>query len=299
MGDYDIIKGGIDLHVHAVPDLYKRPFTELEIARAAQEAGYRAILFKSHYTLNADRAILLNEVLAGPMKVYGGITLNHAVGGINPVAAFSAIRFGGKEVKMPTIHAAHHIDISGPTYSYFEDKTPPIFANLKGITVLDENGKLKKEVYEVLEVVKVEDVFLATGHLSYPELKVLIPEARRMGLKRIQVTHAESLFAELTVDQQLEFADQGAIIEHQLNRCLPIYFRGREGKMEPDEIAFNIRKVGAERCTLGTDLGQMFNPHPVDGFRMIVRVMMRCGLTDKEIDWLIRKNPARLLGLEG
>ena len=299
MGDYDIIKGGIDLHVHAVPDLYKRPFTELEIARAAQEAGYRAILFKSHYTLNADRAILLNEVLAGPMKVYGGITLNHAVGGINPVAAFSAIRFGAKEVKMPTIHAAHHIDISGPTYSYFEDKTPPIFANLKGITVLDENGKLKKEVYEVLEVVKVEDVFLGTGHLSYPELKVLIPEARRMGIKRIQVTHAESLFAELTVDQQLEFADQGAIIEHQLNRCLPIYFRGREGKMEPDEIAFNIRKVGAERCTLGTDLGQMFNPHPVDGFRMIVRVMMRCGLTDKEIDWLIRKNPARLLGLEG
>jgi hypothetical protein len=72
--------------------------------------------------------------------------------------------------------------------------------------------KLKKEVYEVLEVVKNEKVFLGTGHLSYPELKVLIPEARRMGLERIQITHAESLFAELTVDQQLEFANQGAII---------------------------------------------------------------------------------------
>lgn len=298
MSDYDIIQGAIDLHVHAVPDLYKRPYTELEIARAAQEAGYRAILFKSHYTLNADRAFLINEILGGPLKVYGGIILNHAVGGINPVAAFSAIRFGGKEVKMPTIHAAHHIEISGPTYSYFEDKTPPIFAALKGITVLDEKGKLKKEVHEVLEVVKNENVFLGTGHLSYPELKVLVPEARRMGVERIQITHAESLFSELTVEQQLEFANHGAIIEHQLSRCMPIYFRGREGKMEPDEIASNIKKVGAERCTLGSDLGQMFNPHPVDGFRMNVRVMMRCGITEKEIDWLIRKNPARLLGFE-
>lgn len=298
MGDYNVVQGAIDLHIHAAPDLYKRPFTELEVARAAQEAGYRAILFKSHYTLNADRAFLINEFLGGPMKVFGGIILNHAVGGINPVAAFSAIRFGAKEVKMPTIHSAHHIEISGPTYSYFEDKTPPILAGLKGITVLDEKGKLKKEVYEVLEVIKNEDVFLGTGHLSYGELKVLVPEARSMGIERIQITHAESLFAELTVDQQLEFANEGAIIEHQLSRCMPIYFRGREGKMEPEEIAFNIKKVGAERCTLGSDLGQMFNPHPVDGFRMIVRVMMRCGITEKEIDWLIRKNPARLLGLE-
>jgi hypothetical protein len=298
MGDYGVVEGAIDLHVHAVPDLYKRPFTELEIARAAEAAGYRAILFKSHYTLNADRAILLNEFLGGKMKVFGGIILNHAVGGINPVAAFSAIRFGGKEVKMPTIHAAHHIEISGPTYSYFEEKTPPILAALKGITVLDEKGKLKKEVYEVLEVIKDEDVFLGTGHLSYSELKVLVPEARRMGVERIQITHAESLFSELKVDQQLEFANLGAIIEHQLSRCMPVYFRGREGKMEPEEIASNIKKVGAERCTLGSDLGQLFNPHPVDGFRMNVRVMMKCGITDKEMDWLIRKNPARLLGLE-
>lgn len=298
MGDYSVVEGAIDLHVHAVPDLYKRAFTELEIARAAEAAGYRAILFKSHYTLNADRAILLNEFLGGKMKVFGGIILNHAVGGINPVAAFSAIRFGGKEVKMPTIHAAHHIEISGPTYSYFEEKTPPILAALKGITVLDEKGKLKKEVYEVLEVIKNEDVFLGTGHLSYSELKVLVPEARRMGVERIQITHAESLFSELKVDQQLEFANLGAIIEHQLSRCMPVYFRGREGKMEPEEIASNIKKVGAERCTLGSDLGQLFNPHPVDGFRMIVRVMMKCGITDKEMDWLIRKNPARLLGLE-
>jgi hypothetical protein len=46
-----------------------------------------------------------NEVLGGKTKIFGGIILNHAVGGINPVAAFAAIRFGAKEIKMPTVHA--------------------------------------------------------------------------------------------------------------------------------------------------------------------------------------------------
>jgi hypothetical protein len=298
MGDYGILEGAIDLHVHATIDLYKRPFTELEVARKAEEAGYRAILFKSHFTLNADRAFILNEVLNSKMKVYGGIILNHAVGGINPVAAFAAIRFGAKEIKMPTIHAQNHIHASGPTYAYFDEKMPPIFTNLKGIYILDEKGKLKKEAYELLEVIKPEDIFLSTGHLSYPEVKTLVAEARRMGVERIQITHADSLYSYTTVEQQLELANMGAIIEHHLARCMPIAFKGKEGRMEPEEIAYNIKKVGAERCTMGSDFGQFFNPHPVDGFRMFVRTMMKAGITEKEMDWLIRKNPARLLGLE-
>lgn len=297
MGDYGILEGAIDLHVHATPDFYKRPFTELEVARKAEEVGYRAILFKSHFTMNADRAFMLNEALGGKTKIFGGIILNHAVGGINPVAAYVACHFGAKEIKMPTIHAQNHVEASGPTYAYFDDKMPPVLSSLKGIYILDEKGKLKKEVYEVLEVIKNEDVFLSTGHLSYPEVKVLVSEARRMGLERIQKTHADSLYAYTTVDQQLELANMGVIIEHNL-RCMPIAFKGKEGRMEPEEIVFNIKKVGAERCTLGSDFGQFFNPHPVDGFRMFVRVMLKAGINEKEIDWLIRKNPARLLGLE-
>jgi len=297
MADYGILEGAIDLHVHAAPDLYKRPYSELEVSRAAEAAGYRAILFKSHFAINADRASVINEVLGGRVKVFGGITLNHPVGGFNPIAVLAAIGLGAKEIKMPTIHAAHHMEVSGPTYSYFDEKLPPRFIDLEGISVLDEKGKLKKEVYEVLEVIHHEDVFLGTGHLSYSELKVLIPEARRLGVERIQVTHAESLYSYLTVEQQQEFAALGAIIEHQLSRCMPVYLRGKEGKLEPEEIFNNIRKVGAERCTLATDFGQLFNPHPVDGFRMVVRIMIKCGMTDAELDWLIRKNPARLLGL--
>ncbi|MBW1842263.1 MAG: hypothetical protein JRI75_10800 [Deltaproteobacteria bacterium] len=292
MSDYGILEGAIDLHVHAMLDFYKRPFTEMEIAETAEKVGYRAILFKSHFSPNADRAFIINDILDGKMKVFGGIILNHAVGGINPVAAYAAISMGAKEVKMPTLHAANHVDVSGPTYSYFDDKMPQILSSLQGIRILDENGKLKKPVYELLEVIKNEDVFLSTGHLSYPEIKVLVSEARQMGVERIQITHADSLYSYLTVDQQLEFAEQGAIIEHHIARCMPVVFKGKEGRMEPE-----IKKVGAERCTLGSDFGQFFNPHPVDGFRMFVRTMLKCGITEKEMDWLIRKNPARLLGL--
>jgi predicted metal-dependent phosphotriesterase family hydrolase len=31
---------------------------------------------------------------------------------------------------------------------------PPVLSSLKGIYILDEKGKVKKEVYEVLEVIK-------------------------------------------------------------------------------------------------------------------------------------------------
>ncbi len=59
---------------------------------------------------------------------------------------------------------------------------------------------------------------MGTGHLSYPDGKMLVSEARRIRVERIQITHAESLYSYFTVDQQLEFANQGVIIEHQLTR---------------------------------------------------------------------------------
>ena len=55
--------------------------------------------------------------------------------------------------------------------------------------------------------------------------------------------------------------------------------------------------MGAHRCTLGTDFGQLFNPDPIDGMRVFVQTMMKCGITLEEIDLLIRKNPAWLVGL--
>ena len=71
-----------------------------------------------------------------------------------------------------------------------------------------------------------------------------------------------------------------------------------EFRRDPKLMAEAIRVVGAERCILSTDLGQVYNPAPAEGMRMMIGYMLKCGLTEKEIELMVKTNPARLLGLD-
>jgi predicted metal-dependent phosphotriesterase family hydrolase len=48
---------------------------------------------------------------------------------------------------------------------------------------------------------------------------------------------------------------------------------------------------------MATDLGQPYNPNPVDGMRQFIRLMMKLGLSEREIGAMTRDNPSRLLGI--
>jgi hypothetical protein len=231
------------------------------------------------------------------MQIFGNITLDQTVGGINPQAVYAAAKLGVTEVKMPTVHAAHHIGIMGATYQFFDEKFPPILSDQKGIRILDEKGKVIAPIYDIFQIIKDHNLVLGTGHLERDEIMILVKEARKAGVEKILVTHVESVLSPFTVEEQMELADMGAFIEHNFTICMPIYLQGTRGKRQPEEIAGNIKKVGAHRCTMGTDFGQLFNPDPIDGMRVFVQTMMKCGITLEEIDFLIRKNPAWLVGL--
>jgi hypothetical protein len=108
---YKLLKGTPDLHIHALPDLLERPLFELDIARQARDVGYRTILFKNHFT-NADRIQVIRRMIDG-IELFGNLTLNRSMGGINPQAVFAALGMGAKEVKMPTTYAARHLEVHG------------------------------------------------------------------------------------------------------------------------------------------------------------------------------------------
>ena len=55
--------------------------------------------------------------------------------------------------------------------------------------------------------------------------------------------------------------------------------------------------VVPERSFITTDLGQVNMPNPLDGMRQCIQAMQHAGISQHLIDILVRKNPARLVGL--
>ena len=104
------MKGVIDMHVHTNPDLRLRAYDDLELTDAAVKVGARAIVIKTHQGTTMDRAYLCNrynKIVHGDkdFTMFGSITLNHPVGGLNPVAVEVALKLGAKVVWLPTQHA--------------------------------------------------------------------------------------------------------------------------------------------------------------------------------------------------
>ena len=95
----------IDMHIHGSPDVRPRVLSDIEIARQAAAHGMAAILLKSHVTITADRAALVEEAVPG-IRVFGGLALNHPVGGINPYAVEAALQLGAAQIWMPTISSS-------------------------------------------------------------------------------------------------------------------------------------------------------------------------------------------------
>jgi hypothetical protein len=269
------LTGCIDLHIHAAPDVRPRLLDDIEVARQAAECGMRAILLKSHVTSTVDRAYLTGRVVPG-IQVFGGLALNHAVGGINPYAAEVALQMGAAQIWMPTISAS-------------TQRHDPV---LPGLEIMS-NGAISRSVREVLELVAAHDVILGTGHLSVEEISALVPVARAAGVRKILITHPEHPPVEMPVDHQRELRQRYDVMFERCFISTPL----AGGDVPYDRLADIIRQVGVESTVISTDLGQAGNPAPVDGFAAYVEQLSREGLREKEIRRMASENPAALLGI--
>jgi hypothetical protein len=282
------LEGAIDFHIHTGPDVFPRLLSDIEAAQQAKAAKMKAILLKNHVTCTADRAKIASEVTGFP--VFGGIALNLPVGGVNPQAAEMALRMGATEVWMPTIHAEHYLK---------EVDNVPMFARLiksgiKGINLLNEDDTLKKEVREVLALIAEYDAVLATGHISIKEAMLLVPEARKMGVKKIVITHPTSPMEKYSIDDMKEIISRGAtMLEHVVNDIT----HQMRNPISPSVIADAIKAVGAESTIMSTDSGQTINPPPTISMENFIREMLDLGISEKEIITMTRDNPAEMIGI--
>lgn len=269
------LTGVIDLHVHAGPDVRPRKLDAVALARAAKAAGMRALLLKSHHTITADLAQLV-ESLVGGIRVFGGVTLNEPVGGLNPAAVRAAIALGAKEIFMPTHSAANQRRHDGKT---------------GGITILDERGRVRDEVKPVLDLVAQADVILGTCHLSPEEILALVREARRAGIRKLLVNHPELNSVAIPLAMQKDMAAEGAFFER-------MHLHGNSATDLPGLTAIT-RAVGIEQTVLVTDLGAaVYDLDPVQGMREFLQQMAAQGFSPADLDLMARRTPARLLGLD-
>ncbi len=84
----------------------------------------------------------------------------------------------------------------------------------------------------------------------------------------------------------------GAFVEHILIR-----YDDRSHEAQPiDRLVGWIRRVGAERTVISSDLGQRTSPLPGDSFRRVVGQLLERGVSEAELRLMLRTNPARLVG---
>ncbi len=295
-----LMAGAIDLHVHASAEHPPRRQNMLEVARDGLAAGMRGIAFKSKETCTADGAALVNSLVQG-ITVYGGLTLDYSVGGLNPWAVYSALQTGAKIVWMPSFDSAWTLrQISGEAkggakiYRRILDPERKIGS---GISILKgglEGSELLPETREIISMIAQKGAILDTSHLSPRESLILVKEAKKAGLDRIVITHVNSDLIGATIDDQKELARNGALLMHCFAQVLPSPWK------DPQPILATINminQVGPEFCVIATDLGRFNYCPPVEGLRMFIADLLLSGMKEKEIEKMVKINPARLLGL--
>jgi hypothetical protein len=286
-----IIAGSIDSHCHSGPSLIPRSLDHVQAARDAIAADMRAIVVKDQHSMTCNAIYFIqNYVLKdAPLDIFGGMVLNNATGGINPHTVDGAIKSGAKIIWMPTASAENHIETHKKIHTDFP-KTEKKLIDEIPLKIVDKNGSLLPQITQICSLIAEADIILGTGHLYLEEIKLLVDEARRQGVKKILMQHPEFLI-NATIDEMIDFANKGVFIEHSM-----VFYV--KGTIEKEYLFEMIRKVGAERTVLGSDLGQMGNPSPIEGIRRCIEIMLEMGISDEEIDLMIRQNPAKLLNLE-
>jgi hypothetical protein len=282
--------GVIDFHVHSHPDVFGRNMDDIDIANLAKGRGMRGIVLKNHISETASRAALVMKVVPG-IEVFGGIVLNRAVGGINPDAVEWMHRFygsRGKVVWLPTFESDKHVKTFGSK-------------DAKGLVVAP-GGVVTPEMEAVLKIIARENLVLATGHVHPEEILAVVKRGREMGVKNIIVTHGLTNVPGLSMAQAKQAVEMGAVIEvcflqFQAGPNAPLAFLTHWTQINAKHVAQAVKEFGAGGLVVSSDLGQSANITHPDGIEVAIGAMKREGISDADIDMMVRKNPARLLGL--
>lgn len=286
-----LLKGSVDLHCHSGPAVMSRILDHHDQMLESDDAGFKAVVFKDHYYLGSPTAMILEKLFPDTkVRLFSGIVLNNAMGGINPHAVDHAVRFGAKIIWMPTLSAANHIEKMAteakgfPKVAGAPDPIP--------LSVLDANGALTDDTKKVLDIIAAGDIILAGGHLGVHEQLPMFEEAGKRGVQKMIVNHPTYLIG--CDDEDIRsLVGLGVKMEHSITQ----FIEGRGKKNEP-EFGIHLAKVaGVENTVFCSDLGLEGAARPVDGYRTLIADFLRLDVSHADIQAMFGHNAAGLLNL--
>ena len=275
------------MHVHTNPDLRHRAYDDFELTDAAVRVEARAIVIKTHQGMTMDRAYLCNaynqRVNHGnnDFTMFGSITMNKVIGGINPVAVETALKLGAKVVWLPTASARNHIE--------------KLKLDMKKCVEVVRDGKVVPEMNDIFQLVKDHDAVLGTAHVSPEECFVVVEAARKAGVKKIVVTHPEWWLVGMSVEDQVRMVKDYDVI---LERCYAQNMGGGKYKSNLSSNLEIIQTVGYEHVMVDTDGGQVENPHWELALQEYMQYLVDHGIPEEQVRYMTHTIPAGLLGLE-
>lgn len=280
------LKGVIDMHVHSNPDIRHRAYDDFELMEAGIRVGARAIVIKTHQGTTVDRAYLCNrhnELMhhgENDFTMFGSVTLNRQMGGINPAAVESGLKLGAKVIWLPTQSARNNLE---------KMKADP--ANAVEVV---QDGTIVPELKSIFQLIRDYDVVLGTGHISPEECFRVVEAARDAGVRKIVVTHPEWWMVGMSLEDQVRIVkDYDVLLEH----CFAQPMGGGKYKSNMEMNLEAIEACGYRNVMVSTDGGQVENPNWEIALEQYMQYLSDHGITEEQLHYMTHEIQAGLLGL--
>lgn len=281
------LKGVIDMHVHSNPDIRHRAYDDFELMEAGIRVGARAIVIKTHQGTTVDRAFLCNrhnEIVHqgdNDFTMFGSVTMNRQMGGINPWAVESGLKLGAKVIWLPTQSARNNM--------IKQNQDPD------GCVDVIRDKKVVPELLSIFKLVKDYDVVLGTGHVSPEECFVVVEVARNAGVKKLVVTHPEWWMVGMSLEDQVRIVkDYDVILEH----CFAQPMGGGKYKSNLPMNLEAVKACGYKNVMVSTDGGQVENPNWEIALEQYMQYLFDHGVGEEELRYMTHDIQAGLLGIE-
>ena len=202
----DLLKGAIDIHVHAGPHIFSSPrrVDPVEAAIEARDAGMRALVYMDVFEMSNGTSWIVNRVVPD-FLTFGGLIMNTVYGGMNPRAVSTALHygtgakyvsFGAHSTYFQASREGHLVDGQfvplSELYPKFKEQ------ELDRCIRIPVDGEPDAALDEVLRLIaEAPGVYLNTGHVSVEEALRLIELAEQYGIEKVLVASSVTKIASM------------------------------------------------------------------------------------------------------